>query len=127
MKFFFMPGTFILDNVVYESGCIRISFISIFTVIYATYEVLPYAFSFIIISIVIHFIIIVTTCVDRKSDALCFFKFLSLFGLTCVLLVSNFLWWLSFFGDVFSWINSTLLLVIVILSSIDDYLLKLIK
>jgi hypothetical protein len=122
-----MPGTFILDNVVYESGCIRISFISIFTVIYATYEVLPYAFSFIIISIVIHFIIIVTTCVDRKSDALCFFKFLSLFGLTCVLLVSNFLWWLSFFGDVFSWINSTLLLVIVILSSIDDYLLKLIK
>jgi hypothetical protein len=37
IKYFFMPGIFVLDNLTYESGCVRINFKSLFHILSATY------------------------------------------------------------------------------------------
>ena len=130
LKLFFVPGVFILNNVNFESGCVKagIDYLNIFILVSATYQVLPYAFAFIIIAIIVSTIQFYNNvCFDCFNQSLLkVLKFASLLGLTSVLMVSVYLYWLSFAGNLISKIDSIILFLIMLLNFINVQLFKLV-
>ena len=131
LKFLFVPGVFIINDVQFQTGCVKIvmDYYYILSVVYASYQVLPYTFAFIVAAIIMTIIQYFNeNCLNFLNKKLVkFLKFVSLFSLTSVLLVSVFLWWLGFAGNALSVFYSAVLILIMFLNYINTQILKIIK
>ena len=131
LKFLFVPGVFIINDVQFQTGCVKIvmDYYYILSVVYASYQVLPYTFAFIVAAIIMTIIQYFNeNCLNFLNKKLVkFLKFVSLFSLTSVLLVSVFLWWLGFAGNALSRFDSAVLILIMFLNYINTQILKIIK
>jgi hypothetical protein len=135
MKFLFVPGVFMLDNIDIYSPCVYISLpINIIPALYASYKVFPY------VSGLIALVFLTSLCENMSQMQCCcdcfenlnekfikFVKYSSLVIVSCLLLISVFLFWLGLAGSLISIIDSILLSIIMLIAYLSTRIQKLLK